>query len=103
MNIADQTRAFLAMTLCGAGVGIAHDLLTVFRRGMLLTLAADMALGVMLCAGVIGAALVLCCEPFRLYTLLGVASGWVIYALSLGTIVRILMKGFAKMSNKFTK
>ena len=103
MNVADQVRAFLAMTLCGAGAGAVNDLLAVLRRRPLLAPAAELALGLVLAAGVIGAALMLRCEPFRLYTLLGVAAGWAIYAFSLGTIVRVLVNEFTKLSNKVIK
>jgi len=100
MSVSDQIRAFLAMALCGAGVGAAHDLLAPFRRRPISAAAADLALGLMLAAGVIGTALVLRCEPMRLYTLLGVAAGWALYAASLGTIVRALTRFFMNMSKK---
>jgi len=102
MTVAEQVRVFLAMALCGACVGAAHDLLGVLRRGMLLTAAADMMLGLIGAVCVIGAALLLRCEPFRLHTLLGVIVGWAIYASSLGTIVRILIKTLIRLSKKAT-
>ena len=90
------------MLLCGACAGAAHDLLAVLRRNAFLTAAADVLLGLLCAVGVIGAALVLGCDPFRLYTLIGVLTGWAIYALSLGTIVRILAKFFINLSKKVT-
>ena len=100
MTVAEQTRVFLAMSLCGACIGAAHDLLAVIRRGTLLTAAADMLLGLVAAAGVIGASLLLCCDAFRLHTLLAVVIGWSIYALSLGTFVCILTGFFIGLSKK---
>ena len=100
MTVAEQTRVFLSMVLRGAGIGAVHDLLAVIRRGALLTMAADMLLGFVAAAGVISAALLLRCDAFRLYTLLGVAVGWMIYAFSMGTIVRALTKSFIGLSKK---
>ena len=103
MTVADQARAFAAMMLCGACAGMADDLLSLLRKGAWLAAAADMLLGVVCAAGIIGAGLLLGCDPFRAYALLGICAGWTIYALSLGTIVRILKGKFIKLSNKVTK
>lgn len=102
MTVADQLRAFAAMMLCGACTGAAYDLLALFRRNALCTAAADLLLGLILSAAVIGAGILLGCDPFRLYTLLGVGLGYAAYMLSLGTIVRILMRFFIKLSKKVT-
>ncbi|MBR5302028.1 MAG: hypothetical protein IKU38_04265 [Clostridia bacterium] len=102
MTVLDQAHAFAAMVLCGIGVGAANDALFLFRRNAFLAGAADLLLGLVCTACIIAAGLLLRCDPFRLYTLLGVAAGWAIYSLSLGTIVRILLKGFMNLSNKVT-
>ena len=81
-------------------MGAAFDLLGMLCRHAWMRNAGDLFLGVFGAAGVIAAALVLRCEAFRMYTLLGVASGWVIYAVTLGWIVRILRRKFMKLSKK---
>lgn len=100
MTVAEQARAFAAMMLCGAGVGAVHDLLAVCRKNTAWTAAADLALGLIAAMGVIATGLALRCDPFRLYTILGVAAGWGIYRFSLGTIVRALIGFFTKLSTK---
>lgn len=100
MSPYDQARVFLAMMLCGAGLGAAYDLLSLLRQGRMLTVLADLLLGLLCAAGVVGAALLLRCDPFRLYMFAGVMLGFAIYMLSLGTIVRILKKSFIKLSKK---
>ena len=100
MTVWEQARIFAAMALCGASVGVAHDVLSMMRRGRALTACADILLGVLMAAGVIGTALVLQCDAFRLYVFLGVAAGWLLYAASLGTIVRILTERVGKLSKK---
>lgn len=102
MSTADQARVFLAMMLCGACTGMMHDLLSVIRRGWLLTAIADILLALFCAAGVIGAGLLLGCDPFRLFSFSGVCLGWTVYAISLGTIVRVLMESFIKLSKKVT-
>lgn len=102
MTVAGQAQAFAAMMLCGAGIGAAHDLLIVFRQSTIWTAAADLALGLLGAAAVIAAGLLLRCEPFRMYTFLGFSAGWAVYALSLGTIVRVVMRFFIKLSKKLT-
>lgn len=99
MTVIEQARAFLAMALCGALAGAVHDMLGVLRRGRLLTAVADLLLGVLTALAVIAAALALCCEAFRLYTLLGVCAGFALYACSLGTIVRFLRGKVRRLSN----
>ena len=100
MTVAQQAHAFAAMALCGACTGAVHDLLGVFRKNVLSGAMADLVLGVFCAAGVIAMALVLRCEAFRSYTLLGIAAGWTIYALTLGMIIRILRRKFMKLSKK---
>lgn len=100
MTVAEQAQAFAAMALCGACVGAGYDLLAVFRRSALLTAAADLTLGMLGALGIIAIGLVLRCNPFRMYTPLGIAAGWTIYALTLGTIVRVLARLFLKLSKK---
>lgn len=95
MTVEEQARAFLAMTLCGALLGVVYDALGLLRRGRLMTAAADLLFGVMAAAAVITAALMLCCDAYRYYTLLGVCAGFATYQCSIGTFVRFL-KGRAK-------
>ena len=103
MTVSDQARVFAAMMLCGACAGAMHDALALLRKNVFCTAAADLVLGLFLAAAVIGAGLLLGCDPFRLYTLLGVSLGFAIYMLSLGTIVRVLRVFFIKLSKKVTK
>lgn len=100
MTVADQARAFLGMALCGACIGAAYDMLGLCARGAIAAAAADLALGVLGALCVIAAGLRMQCEAFRLYTLLGVALGWGMYAGSLGTVVRKLTKRSTKCQNK---
>lgn len=100
MTVAQQAHAFAAMALCGLCSGAVHDLLGILRRNALTAAAADVLLGVFCAGSVIAAGLYLRCEAFRAYTLLGVAAGWTIYALTLGMIVRILRRKFMKLSKK---
>lgn len=102
MNAGDQARIFLAMLLCGACVGALHDLLALFRRSVVLAAAADILLGILLAAGMIAMGIRLGCDPFRLYAFAGVFLGWAAYVVSLGTIVRVLIKSFTKLSKKVT-
>ena len=103
MTVAEQASAFAAMMLCGAGVGAAHDLLAVCRKNTAWTALADLTLGMIAAMGVIAAGLALRCDPFRLYAILGVAVGWGIYRFTLGTIIRILIRLFMKLSIKVAK
>lgn len=103
MSISQQAVVLAHMMLCGAAVGLMHDLLALVRCGQVMTAAADLLLAPVGAISVIVAALALRCEAFRLYVFLGFAAGWAIYSFSLGTIVRFLMKGFTKMSKKVTK
>jgi len=102
MTVAGQMQVFLAMLLCGAAVGMAHDLMALFRHGLVFTAAADLALGLVCAAGMIGVGLALYIDPFRLYVFAGVCLGWTIYVLTLGTIVRVLKKRFINLSKKVT-
>ena len=103
MTVADQARAFAAMMLCGACAGAAYDFLALLRRNAFCAAAADLLLGLFLAAAVIGTGLQLGCDPFRLYTLLGICLGFAMYMLSFGTIIRCLAEVFMKLSRKFTK
>lgn len=102
MTTGEQARVFLAMAICGAATGVLNDLLSVLRRGMILTTIADLLLGIFLAVGVICTGLALACDPFRLYAFAGAAMGWLIYWLSLGTIVRVLTQTLGKLSKKVT-
>ena len=103
MTVTDQARAFLAMALCGALLGAVYDALGALRRGRLLAAAADLLFGVLAAAAVIAAALVLRCDAYRLYTLLGVGAGFALYQCSIGTTVRFLKGRFRKLSEKAKK
>ena len=48
----------------------------------------------------IAAALTLRCDAYRLYTLLGVGTGFALYQCSIGTTVRFLKGRFRKLSEK---
>lgn len=100
MTVTDQARAFLAMALCGALLGAVYDALGVLRRGRLLAAAADLLFGVLAAAAVIAAALALRCDAYRIYTLLGVGTGFALYQCSIGTTVRFLKGRFRKLSEK---
>ena len=102
MTVHDQARVFAVMMLCGACTGAAYDFLALFRKGVICTGVADLLLGLFLAAVVVGAGLMLGCDPFRLYTLLGTGLGFAMYRLSLGEIVRGLMRIFIKLSKKVT-
>ena len=103
MTVMDQARAFLAMALCGALLGAVYDALGALRRGRLLTAAADLLFGVLAAAAVIAAALVLRCDAYRLYTLLGVDAGFALYQCSIGTTVRFLKGEIQKVVRKSKK
>ena len=94
---------FAVMMLCGGGVGLAHDLMKILRRGKVMTAAADLLLGLLAAAGMIAAGLALRCDPFRGYAFAGVGVGWAAYGITLGMIVRFLMRKFMELSNKVTK
>ena len=103
MTVAQQGHVFAAMMLCGACIGLIHDLMMVLRSGAVLTAAADLLLGMMAAAGMIAMGLMLRCDPFRWYVFAGAAMGWGIYTATLGLIVRFLMRKCIKLSNKVTK
>lgn len=100
MTVADQARAFAAMALCGAGTGLLHDLLAALGKRTLLAAGLDLLLGVICAAGVICTGLVLRCDPLGLYTPLGIGAGWIIYAASLGTIVRVFQRFAGELLKK---
>ena len=103
MTVQHQAIAFAAMALCGACSGMAHDLLGVFRRNALVAAIADFALGVFCAGSIVTAALYIRCDAFRLYTLLGVLMGWMIYAATLGMFLRVLRRRLRTLSAKRTK
>lgn len=103
MTVGDQARVFAAMILCGTCTGAMHDMLGIFRQNAFFTGTADLMLGVICAASVIAAGLMLGCDPFRFYALLGVGLGWTIYMFSLGIIVRFLKRNFIQLSEKVTK
>ncbi|MGN0776677.1 MAG: spore cortex biosynthesis protein YabQ [Candidatus Ventricola sp.] len=100
MTVIEQARVFLAMALCGALLGAVYDALGALRRGRILTAAADLLFGVLAAGAVIAAALALCCEAYRLYTLLGVSAGFALYQCSIGTFVRFLKGRLKNLSKK---
>ncbi|MBE5799110.1 MAG: hypothetical protein E7321_04080 [Clostridiales bacterium] len=100
MTVADQARAFLGMALCGACIGAAYDMMALCVRGKFMTAAGDLAMGALGAICVTAVGLMMQCEAFRLYTLLGVSAGWGLYACSLGTFVRILTKRCTKCQKK---
>ena len=103
MTPAEQARAFLAMALCGGLLGAAYDLLGIVRRGPWRTALADVAFGLCTALGVIATALVLRCEAFRLYVLLGVLAGFGLYTCSWGIFVRFLTKRVGGLAQKVEK
>jgi len=103
MSVPDQGRVFAAMMLCGSALGLTYDLLAFFRRGRMMTAMTDLLLAPLGAGMVIAAALLMRCDAFRLFVLMGAALGWMVYSLSLGTIVRFLIKEIAKLSNKVIK
>jgi len=90
----------MAMALCGVSTGLLYDLLAVFRKNPFFTAAADLLLGLICACGVIAAGLALHCDPFRLYSLLGVGIGWMLYAVTVGIGVRALLDCFVRLSKK---
>lgn len=88
---AEQAYAFAVMAGCGALLGVLGDLLSPLRHGMI-GHAADLLLGILAAAGMTIAALVLETDAFRLYTFAGVMVGMLLYAATIGTIVRKLAR-----------
>lgn len=103
MTAQEQGRVFLAMMLCGVLLGAADTLLGLLRRGKALTALLDMLLGLLAALGVVLTALVMQCEAFRLYTLLGVAAGWLLYGGTIGTLVRVLKEKMNNMADSVKK
>lgn len=104
MIASEQARVFLAMAVCGAALGVAYDGLALLRRGLRLGPAAtgvlDLAFGALCAAGMICVALVMQVDPFRWYEFAGVATGMLLYALSMGTFVRFVSKTVRKVIKK---
>ncbi len=107
MAPAEQARVFLAMALCGAGVGGAYDASLALRRalgmGLVLSAAMDLAMGVLAAAAMTAMAVCLCVNPLRLFALAGMAAGFALYRASLGTIVRKLYAGIQNCRKKRRK
>lgn len=87
-----QTRMMTVMLLCGAALGVAYDLLGMMRRlfskSVLIGTGGDLLLGGVCATSMITAGLWLRQNPFRLFAFSGVAAGFAVYMLTLGTIVR---------------
>lgn len=98
MTVFEQAQAFAAMMVCGAGLGGAYDVLGLFRRGAM-THVLDLFFGVLAAAGMIGAALLLRVDAFRLYAFAGVIAGGALYRMTIGTIVR-KVSGFVRKNVK---
>lgn len=102
MTVTQQAYVFAAMAVCGTCIGLIHDLMAICRRGVLWTAASDLFLGFVAAVGMIAAGLALQCDPFRWYAFAGAAAGWTVYAVTLGLIVRLLMRKFIELSKKVT-
>ena len=87
------------MTVCGFCLGAAYDLLGILRRGGM-TGAADVLFGAVCALAMIGTGMALQADVFRLYAFMGVLAGAVVYAATMGTIVRRLSGSVQKMMDK---
>lgn len=96
---AEQACAFAVMAGCGALVGAAGDLLSPLRRGVL-GHAADLLLGALAAAGMTLAALFLQMDAFRLYAFAGVMAGILLYAATIGMIIRKLTRYVRSFAQK---
>lgn len=103
MTVAQQGHVFAAAVLCGICIGMVHDLLGVLRRGMLMTMTADLLLGTAAAVGIVGVGLRFGCSPFRLHIFLGATLGWTIYAALMGINVRFWRAGYMSLSKKVKK
>lgn len=107
MSAAEQAKVFAVMLVCGWGMGAAYDVLAAVcrlaRGGRWMQDAADCLCGLMCGAVVIAAGLCLQAEIFRGYVFAAIALGMGLYALTMGTAVRLLGKWFLKLSNKAEK
>lgn len=104
MTVAEQARMFAAMALCGVLCGAGYDALAIARHALRLGVAGTGALDLLFgacCAGaMIAAGLLLQAEPFRLYAFVGMALGLALYALTIGTAVRVLIRGIRRFVKK---
>lgn len=104
MSPQDQARVFLAMVLCGAGLGVVYDAMTLLRRGLrlgrVMTGALDICFGVACAAGIIVTALILRTDAYRLFVFAGTTLGFALYEGSVGTIVRYVSKSVHKCVKK---
>lgn len=104
MSAAEQAYVFAWMTACGAALGAAYDALgaarRVLRAGGVMTGLLDVLYGLGCGAGVIGLALYLRVEAYRLYVLLGVGAGMGLYAGLIGMPVRVLASRIRKSVKK---
>lgn len=87
MMVFEQAQVFGAMVVCGAVLGGVYDALGLLRRGAAVH-ACDLLFGVLAAAGMIGAALWLRADAFRLYAFAGVLTGFGLYMLTIGMMIR---------------
>ena len=88
MTPAEQARAFGAMLLCGACMGVVYDMLGIFRCVRGLCAASDILFGICCASGIVWTALRLEMEAFRLYAFAGAAGGMTLYGATVGAAVR---------------
>ena len=104
MSAAEQGRVFLAMALCGALCVAAYDaaraLLGAIGGGKVLCALADLSFGVLCAAGMTMTALALETDPFRAFEFGGLSLGIALYALTIGTFVRIIYKRIGNLMKK---
>ena len=104
MTPAEQAYAFISMALCGFALGAAYDLLSLVCAltggGKMLRSALDLLFGFVCAAAAVACGLLLGTNPFRLYVFAAEASGFALYMLSVGMIVRILKKKLHGMTKK---
>ena len=102
MTPQEQAHAFAAMLAAGVCLGGVYDLLRPLRSGICCA-AADLVFGVCCAAGIIAAALIEQCDPFRLYAFTGAAFGMILYGLTLGRLMRFGMRFCQKRWKKVRK
>jgi len=103
MTPAEQARAFGAMLLCGACMGVVYDMLGIFRCVRGLCAASDILFGICCASGIVWTALRLEMEAFRLYAFAGAACGMALYGVTLGMIARRIAAGVRIMMEKREK
>ncbi len=99
-----QGRVLATMLAAGAAMGAAYDasgaLHALCRGGRGLRAALDAALALLFALGVIRVALELHTDAFRWYVFGGMAAGFTLYMITLGTIVRIIVQKFRRSVKK---